>query len=111
MSIDEQAGIVPAMESIEHAAESMMLEEETQAAASGGGGGFGFSLPDWVWIEASSEELSPKYTEHPLNVKHSEGMAQVIRGFSALFGSVLNYWWVDVVMGFMKMRTGGKGQV
>ncbi len=50
------------------------------------------------------------YLDHPLNAKKSEGMAQVLRGFTGIFGS-LDYGLVDVGLGSLKIIQEKKGAV
>jgi hypothetical protein len=102
MSIDDQAGVNPELD------ESQKDGGADPAAADPeyippGGGGFGFRLPEWFYIPRLDEPIQ-KYMEHPLNFSKSEGMAYIVRGFSALAGGILNYWWMDVVGGFMRIR-------
>lgn len=63
--------------------------------------GFKIDL-DFLWIETGEGSVD-EYLEHPLNFKKSAGLAQVIRGISGVVGNAFNYWWVDVIMGGLKM--------
>lgn len=96
MSIDEQANIV-----------DEVVEQVVEDVATPSGGGFGISVPDWVWIERLDEPVE-KYISHSFNFSKSEGVAYIIRGFSALGGGLLNYWWTDVIGGFIRLRMEGK---
>lgn len=99
MSIDDQAGLTP-----ENIADKFGDEEmrEPEVISSGGG----FKLPDWFYIERLTTPIE-EYKTHAFNFNNSEGMAYIIRGFSALAGNVLNFWWTDVIGGFIRLRKDG----
>jgi hypothetical protein len=93
MSIDDQAGL--SAENLADKFEEETIEPEVVSR--------GFSLPSWLYIERLDEPVE-KYMSHPLNFNKSEGMSFIIRGFSALMGGILNYWWMDVIGGFLRLR-------
>jgi hypothetical protein len=96
-SIDEQANVI----------DEVLVDEVLQEEQPASGGGFGISLPDWLWIPRLDEPVE-KYMTHSFNFSKSEGVAYIIRGFSALGGGLLNYWWTDVVGGFLRLRMESK---
>ena len=98
MSIDEQAGIVD--EKLEPVVEQEVIQEKPG----------GIQLPDWVYLPASKKPIED-FIDHPLNFKRSMGFAQIIRGVSVPLGAILDYWWTDVIMGGLRMRSEGKGGV
>lgn len=95
-SIDDQAGI-----SAEQLADKIDPEavESVDALTPAGG----WSLPSWLFIKRLEEPVE-KYIQHPLNFGKSEGWAYMIRGFAALGKGVLDYWWMDVVGGLLRLR-------
>jgi len=65
-------------------------------------------LPEWLTKKVPAGETVEQYMDHPLNVLHSKGLAQALRGISAILGS-LNYAIVDIVVGlfsFTRERPG-----
>lgn len=53
-----------------------------------------------AWLSAKVPEGQPveQFLDHPLNIVHSRGLAQALRGFTAMFGS-LNYAVIDIFVG------------
>jgi hypothetical protein len=107
MSIEQEA-----LKSVydEKEAEKVMFDE----VASGGVGpveekgsigiDFGFLL-----AKTGDGPIS-EYLNHPLNSKNSEGVAQILRGFTGIFGS-LDYGIIDVALGSIKVAQERKGKI
>lgn len=55
-------------------------------------------LPSWLIAKVPDGQPVEQFLDHPLNFVHSRGLAQALRGFSAMFGS-LNYAIVDIFVG------------
>lgn len=51
----------------------------------------------------TGEGTIEEYLEHPLNFKKSRGIAQMLRGFTGMFGA-LNLAVIDIVMGAMNLQ-------
>lgn len=57
---------------------------------------------DLGFLQAKTGEGSiDSYIEHPMNINKSRGLAQVIRGFTGLFGA-LDLAIIDIVVGLMQ---------
>lgn len=99
MSINDLAGVEEVV--IEDVVEDSLGGEQEQSK-------FRFALPEWLWIKRKTDPIE-NYMQHPFNFKHSEGVAYIIRGFAAIGGELIDYWWTDVLGGFLRLRTEGKG--
>jgi hypothetical protein len=61
-----------------------------------------FQLPSFLTAPTGEGSIA-SYLDHPMNYNNSDGMAQVIRGLTGMFGS-LNKAAIDIVLGVMRMR-------
>jgi len=82
------------------------VEESTSGDPQSGGVNVDFSF----LLAKTGDGSIADYLDHPLNAKKSEGMAQVLRGFTGIFGS-LDYGLVDVGLGSLKIIQEKKGAV
>ncbi len=65
-------------------------------------------LPDISFIFAETGPGSiDEYKEHPLNMRGSMGMAQILRGLTGMAGT-LNYAIIDIGLGFIQLTKEGK---
>jgi len=88
----EEVPVAPSLENVE----SMQVEAPSNA---------GEGIKDFFEkvLKADTGEGSiESYIEHPLNFSKSEGLAQVLRGITGIFGN-LELALIDVLMGFLKM--------
>jgi hypothetical protein len=84
------------------------VQQEAVEQAPTGGGGFGLNLS---FLTAKTGEGSvEEYVDHPLNWNGSRAAAQIIRGFTGLFGS-LEYALVDIAIGAFRLKKGQKAGV
>lgn len=75
-------------------------QEETAVEEAPTGGGFGIDLS---FLKAKTGEGSIEdYLDHPLNWNGGRPAAQIIRGFTGLFGS-LEYALVDIALGVFRL--------
>jgi hypothetical protein len=96
---DEVEGL-PDLEVMEQEAETV---EEAHTTKSGG---INLSFLSAKTGEGSIEE----YVDHPLNWNTSRPVAQILRGFTGLFGS-LEYALVDIAIGAFRLNKGRKAGV
>lgn len=61
-------------------------------------------LPAFLRAKTGSGDIK-NYMEHPLNFDKSEGLAQVIRGFTGMFDA-LDLAIIDIAVGFFRWRKG-----
>lgn len=62
-----------------------------------------FSMPDLSFLKAKTGSGDvEEYLKHPLNFKHSAGAAQMIRGFTGLFGD-LDLAVLDITLGAFEL--------
>lgn len=67
-------------------------------------------LPNLDFILAETGEGSiENYIEHPLNFKGSKGIAQMLRGFTGVCGS-LNYAIIDITLGAFETIKEGRAE-
>lgn len=55
-------------------------------------------LPAWLIAKVPDGQPVEQFLDHPLNIVRSRGLAQALRGFTAMFGS-LNYAVIDIFVG------------
>lgn len=80
--------------------EVVQAPTEESPGESPGGRGIGIDLG---FLKTKTGENSiDYYIEHPLNFSQSKGLAQMIRGFTGLFGA-LDLAVIDIVLGFMQI--------
>jgi hypothetical protein len=60
----------------------------------------------WLFAQSADEPIE-NYINHPMNFAKSEGLAQMLRGLSAIIGE-LRYAVIDVIIGFMKFTKENK---
>ncbi|MFV0516770.1 MAG: hypothetical protein ACK5MV_05185 [Aminipila sp.] len=67
-------------------------------------------LPNIDFILAETGEGNiENYIQHPLNFKSSKGIAQMLRGFTGICGS-LNYAIIDITLGAFEIMREGREQ-
>ena len=85
---------------------------ENESSSSGAQPGFRISdfLPNIDFILAETGDGSIEdYISHPLNFKHSKGIAQMLRGFTGICGS-LNYAIIDITLGAFETIKEGRAE-